>query len=155
MSSTNKTEYLGLNQWLGSDRPQRIDFVDDNSLIDEAIKLHHSNSSIHVTGDEKTKINQPFVIQSYGGTGTEALTVTLSISPQLVIIFSKGTPFLQTDSSGNTIINACIVARSNGNSGGATLSGNTVTVQQSSVASSGVKYNLNKLNGQYCIVAFR
>ena len=33
MSSTNKTDYLKLNSWLGTDRPQRIDFVDDNTII--------------------------------------------------------------------------------------------------------------------------
>ena len=34
MSSSQKTEYMGLNNWLGTDRPQRIDFVDDNQKID-------------------------------------------------------------------------------------------------------------------------
>ena len=35
MSSTNKTTNLGLNQWIGSDRSKREDFVDDNKKIDD------------------------------------------------------------------------------------------------------------------------
>ena len=34
MASTNKTENLGLNQWVGTDHLTRTDFVEDNALID-------------------------------------------------------------------------------------------------------------------------
>lgn len=36
MASTNKTS-LGLNMWEASDKPVRMDFVNDNSIIDEEV----------------------------------------------------------------------------------------------------------------------
>lgn len=36
---------MGLNNWLGTDRPQRIDFVDDNQKIDSTMKSHASNTT--------------------------------------------------------------------------------------------------------------
>ena len=36
MSSTNKTE-IGLNLWLGGDKPKREDFCNDNLIIDKQI----------------------------------------------------------------------------------------------------------------------
>ncbi|AFS78515.1 putative neuraminidase [Gottschalkia acidurici 9a] len=38
MASTEKTGFLGLNQWVGSDKPKRQDFVDDNKKIDNRLK---------------------------------------------------------------------------------------------------------------------
>ena len=43
MASTNKTEYLSLNAWVESDRPQRADFNSDNSIIDSALGAHLEN----------------------------------------------------------------------------------------------------------------
>lgn len=155
MSSTNKTEYLKLNDWLGSDRPQRIDFVDDNRIIDEAIKLHVLDSSKHMSATEKAKIATPYVMVSYSGTGTASNTITLDIQPNFVIVFMKDASPVETDSSGNILINQCFVAKSNGSVGGAVISGSNVTVYSSETATNGIKHNMNKLNGQYCIVAFK
>lgn len=155
MSSTNKTEYLKLNQWLGSDRPQRIDFVDDNKIIDDAIKLHNSNSGIHITSEQRDKINEPYVMLSYGGTGSETYSINLGFSPKFVIVFTKNSAPMQIDSSGDIIVNQSFVAKSNGTAGGVTINGSSVIVTQSSTATNSIKYNLNKLNGQYCIIAFK
>lgn len=35
MGSTNKTSNLKLNSWIGSDKPQRVDFNYDNNILDE------------------------------------------------------------------------------------------------------------------------
>jgi hypothetical protein len=40
MPSANKTANYGLNQWGGNEYPKRQDFVDDNSVIDAALKKH-------------------------------------------------------------------------------------------------------------------
>ena len=34
MPTENKTANLGLNSWLGTDKPQRADFVEDNRYSD-------------------------------------------------------------------------------------------------------------------------
>ncbi len=155
MSSTNKTEYLGLNAWLGSDRPQRIDFVDDNNKIDTAMKNHINNVTMHCTSTEKAKIQNPYTMVSYVGTGTETNVITIGFTPKFVIVFQKDTPPTQADTSGNTLINTTITADSNGSIGGAYINGYDITVMQSTQAENGMLYNLNKKNGQYCIIAFR
>ena len=52
MSSTNKTEELGLNQWVGTDVPKMEDFNNDNALIDKAISDHIWSASAHVTMEQ-------------------------------------------------------------------------------------------------------
>ncbi len=155
MSSSEKTTYLKLNSWLGTDRPQRIDFVDDNQIIDKAIKEHVQNSTVHCTSTEKSKLENPYTMVSYTGTGEETQSITFAFSPKLVIVFQKDVPPMQTDSSGNTIINQSITAKSNGNTGGTVISGYDVTVKQYTTPVDGVIINLNKYNGQYCMIAFK
>ena len=45
MSSTNKTTNLKLNDWVGTDVPQREDFNADNQRIDKAICLLYTSPS--------------------------------------------------------------------------------------------------------------
>lgn len=45
MASTNKTETLGLNQWIGSDKPKMEDFNSDNRLIDTALAGHRADQT--------------------------------------------------------------------------------------------------------------
>lgn len=155
MSSSEKTSYLKLNAWLGTDRPQRIDFVDDNTIIDKAIKEHVQNITVHCTSTEKSKIENPYTVVSYTGTGEENQSVSFVFSPKLVIVFRKNAPPIQTDSSGNTIINHSIIAKSNGGIGGIIINGTEVRVMQSANAEEGMLFNLNKYNGQYCMIAFK
>lgn len=155
MSSSEKTSYLKLNAWLGSDRPQRIDFVDDNTIIDKAIKEHVQNTTMHCTSTEKSKLENPYTIMSYMGTGEESKSFTFVFNPKFAIVFQKNVPPVQTDSEGNTIINQAIVAKSNGSTGGVVISGYDVTVTQSTKAVEGIFLNLNKYGGQYCIIAFK
>ena len=49
MSSTNKTTNLKLNDWVGTDVPQREDFNADNQRIDKAIGDHTGNTTVHIT----------------------------------------------------------------------------------------------------------
>lgn len=155
MSSSQKTSYLGLNAWLGTDRPQRIDFVEDNTLIDTAIKNHAQNTTVHCTSTEKSKIENPFMVVSYVGTGEESQTINFGFSPKMAMVFYKQLPPFQTDASGNTIINSSITVKSNGGIGGILISGNDVIVSQSTTATNGMLFNLNKHNGQYCVIAFK
>lgn len=55
MSSTNKTEKLGLNSWIGSDKPKRIDFNTDNEIIDRAISEHTEDTVVHINAEEREK----------------------------------------------------------------------------------------------------
>lgn len=155
MSSSKKTEYMGLNNWLGTDRPQRIDFVDDNQKIDSTMKSHASNTTLHCTSTEKAKFNNPFTFVSYVGTGTASKTVPIGYVPKMVIVFQKDKPAVETDSDGTMFNNMSVVAKGSGNTGGAIISDSNVVVYQSGSASNNIKQNLNRQNGQYCIIAFK
>lgn len=54
MASTNKTQLLNLNQWIGTDKVKRVDFVDDNKIIDDWFKkmiksVRFSNNKLILT----------------------------------------------------------------------------------------------------------
>ena len=61
MSSTNKTE-IGLNLWLGGDKPKREDFCNDNLIIDKQIIDHKNDMSCHVSEEERNKWKKPLLI---------------------------------------------------------------------------------------------
>lgn len=60
MSSTNKTE-IGLNLWLGGDKPKREDFCNDNLIIDKQIIDHKNDMSCHVSEEERTNGIRMFI----------------------------------------------------------------------------------------------
>lgn len=161
MASTNKTPNLNLNSWVGTDQPTRTDFVYDNTTIDTALGGHISDSDIHVTSAQKTKISQPFIVDTIMGNGNATKTINLPFAPSLVIYYQKDYPFTGYNSSSDyTICRAGIVGLVSGFSSaslGLSLSGSTLTVSQSTTTPSagGNFINLNENGGQYGYVAFR
>lgn len=75
MSSTNKTKKLGLNSWIGSDKPKRIDFNTDNEIIEQAITEHTEDDVVHITNDERTKWNEYMYTGMYYGDGSSRRVV--------------------------------------------------------------------------------
>ena len=61
MASSSFTTHLGLCDWAASDRPKRADFVSDNTIIDTQLGGHIANGNIHLSADEKAKLDEPFV----------------------------------------------------------------------------------------------
>lgn len=155
MSSSNKTEYLKLNAWLGTDRPQRIDFVDDNTIIDNAFRDHIGNTTMHCSGEEKTKINNPFIIKSFAGTGESSYNVAFDFYPKFAIAFMRDALPVIAGSDGTATVNFGIAVKSVGTSGGVTISDKNVNVKYNSTPVNGIKYNLNAHNGQYVVIAFK
>lgn len=75
MSSSNKTSYLGLNQFVGSDKPKMEDFNADNRLLDEKMQ-QHVQSQLHLTEQQKERLeNLGYLIGSYTGDGTTKRTI--------------------------------------------------------------------------------
>lgn len=155
MSSSQKTEYLQLNAWLGTDRPQRIDFVDDNNIIDRAIKEHVNNTTMHCTGEEKTKINNPYIIKTYVGTGSASRNISFDFTPKMVILFKRDDRPMLTESDGTILVNSAIAVNSIGGTGGVSINETIVSITHNTTANNGVKYNFNQYNGQYVVVGFK
>lgn len=156
MASTNKTSYLGLSQWLATDRPKREDFVADNRIIDEKVKGHFTNAQLHLTADEKTRLSSPVEHKLVSGTGEASIIHTFSFTPSFVIVSKTSKPFSEYNAGGYTVVNGGFAVGNNGGStAGIQLADNRLRLEQSTTAENGVFKNLNEQYGQYLIVAFR
>ena len=157
MPTKNKTENLGLNSWLGTDKPMREDFVSDNEKIDKAITDHLNDTDMHMSAEKLASLGTPFEIGVYMGDGNASKTISLDFAPKLAIVFLRSAPPAEYDAAnGYTICNSAIIAA---NGGGGSLGGNivmkTIRVSQSTTASNGRFTNLNKLNSPYVYIAFK
>ena len=152
MASTNRTQYLGLSNWLESDRPKRSDFVNDNVIIDTALGLHLADSGLHLTPSEKQKATEPFRVSVVMGTGSTT-SLRLDFAPSMVIVFKRDSLPTVTGNS-YTTVNAGIATLSGG-SGGIQLDDTLITLTQSSSASNGKFYNFSEAYAEYIVISFR
>ncbi len=155
MASTSYTKNLGLCAWRESDRPKRVDFVNDNQKIDTALGEHLNNSYIHVTTQDKNRIYSQYKIMTYAGTGEATKTLALDDEYTFAIVYQKFSPLETTDEQGNTVLHFAIVTRVSGSNASITLGADSIVVTQDSVATDGVKNNFNEQYGQYVIILFR
>lgn len=155
MASTSYTSRLGLCAWQGSDRPKRIDFVNDNTIIDQKLGEHLIDSNIHVTAQEKIRFANPYSVFSYAGDGAKTKTFSLDDSYSFAIVFQKFYPSVEIDSNSDVVNHLAIAGRVFGSSTGVTLTGNSLIVTQDTQASDGVKNNFNEAQGQYVALLFR
>lgn len=155
LGSTNKTERLGLSGWVYSDAPKMIDFATDNNIIDSVLGKHVSNTSMHLSEDERTIFENRIVSVLMAGNGNSSRTVTLSYAPKLVQIFLKNAPSASWDADKSCmVINSSFVLQKGISSGGLTLSDKSLVITQSSSPSNGVMYNLNEAYKQYVIICY-
>lgn len=156
MASTEKTPYLGLSKWLSSDRPKREDFVSDNTIIDEKIKGHFTNSQAHLTAAEKEKLSQPVERMTVSGTGDSSAAYTFDFEPSFVIVCKTDRPMSEYNSGGYNVVNGGFAVGNNGGgTAGIQLAGKKLLLEQSTSAENGVFLNLNEQYSQYLIAAFR
>ncbi|MGN0531743.1 MAG: hypothetical protein ACI4IN_02995 [Eubacterium sp.] len=158
MSSTNKTDNLGLNQWVGTDRPKMQDFNQDNLLIDSAVTRHITDSEAHVTGADKTVWNKPYHIQVYTGDGssTRSISIDAGFTPRWGIVFAASYPPGLTDFTNKAHYNYFGFVSTDGGNPGLTLNGTTLKVTQSSTPVNVSEYRSYNTNGVgYVIILFR
>lgn len=150
MSSTNKTENLNLNQWAGTDRPQRVDFNEDNRLIDEAFTAHINDMSVHTTAADKMQ-NAAY---SYIGDGESTQVLELEFEPDSVIVMPLTHGIV-------TITNSFVRSYAGANmkdvhTGNLLIEGNRVTVKQLTPSSSEREVPcLNEDGEVYILIALR
>lgn len=158
MSSTNKTDNLGLNQWVGTDRPKMQDFNQDNLLIDSAVSQHIADSGVHVTGVDKAAWNKPYHIQVYTGNGssTRSIDIESGFTPRWGIVFAANYPPGLSDFTNKSHYNYFGFVSTQGSNPGLTLSGTTLKVTQSSTPVNVSEYRNYNTNGVgYVIILFR
>lgn len=127
MAATNHTKNLNLSLWDETDKPERLDFVNDNNKIESAVSEHTLDTDIHITAELKDKLKTPFVTASYTGTGSTQRTIDFTFEPTLVIVFIPGSLPFEVDSYG-THLGFMGIATQAGSSRGLSLSGKSLTV---------------------------
>lgn len=158
MPTNNKTANLSLNNWLETDKPKRIDFVENNTILDTVIGTHIADQISHLSSADRALLSAPFVRGVIAGTGDATYAHALDISPKFVIVFMRNRPFFEHDTTnGYTICNCGIALTSAyGSSSGLSLSGSNLTLKQTTgTPSDGIFFNLNKYNEQYVYIAFK
>ena len=157
MPATNKTEHLGLNDWVGTDKPKRSDFTEDNKLIDAAVGGHINDTSKHFSESDRERWDGLITSGMYFGTGESTYTLNFEFSPKMVLVFLSGKAPAEYNAEGSYPMANWAIAIPTVKSGGITMSAGKVTLSQSqsAPASGGTFYNLNKKSGQYGYLAIR
>ena len=154
MASSNFTSNLHLCAWEETDRPKRVDFVSDNSIIDAELGGHISNGDIHMTSAEKAKLSEPYVSCIYAGSGEAERTITVGFVPKFAVVFKRGAP-PSSYANGVNVANSGYAYYGCGGSVGISISNSGVVVNESASAVNGVRASLNEAGSQYTLVAFK
>lgn len=160
MSSTNKTEKLGLNSWIGSDKPKRIDFNTDNEIIDRAVSQHTEDTVAHINAEEREKWNNYMFTGMYYGDGSTKRTVktTCPFEARIGFVFANSRPITITRFSESKNNNYFGIFGFLANSLGIKLNDDckSFTVNQSASAMTANEYvNFNESGVAYHYVMFR
>lgn len=156
MASKNKTEHLALNMWESTDRPQRGDFNSDNLIVDEALGGHIEDTTLHLTSEEKARVQRPVKTMGYQGNGQTEATITLDAVPTGVIVYCNSMPMENYDpSAGCTKIYSAVAFYGAGATKGIELSGKNLKVKQESASADGTLSCLNESGRQYKVIVIK
>ncbi len=156
MPTNNKTS-LGLNSWLGTDKPMRSDFVNDNTLLDTLLTGHFGDMTKHLSTQDRTLLTQGFLVGTYSGNGLASQDVTLPFEPRFVLVFALLRPANLYRTSGGYNENNFAVATKIGSTQGVFLDKAKLTVSQTvnTPTAGGTLNNLNNAMNDYGYIAFR
>ncbi len=156
MASTKKTKNLALNSWVDSDKPRRVDFVEDNEIIDEVLGNHLLDTTLHFTNEDREKFSSMVYKDVYGGNDETTRTFTLPFAPSFVIVYNRTYHFTHYDPElGYNMLNGAIFSTEETGLYAGSINGNVLTIHQSTEPQGGMFCNLNKRFHQYGIIAVR
>lgn len=95
MASSGKSEKLGLSLWEAGDRPERLDFRQDNEKLEETVGGHLADTALHLSQTEKSFLGAPYWKFVYIGNGKEKLTAHAFSKlplPGLILVLANGRP---------------------------------------------------------------
>lgn len=130
--------------------------TDENfaSFLDKELLCgsHIRNNDIHVTIDDKTKWNEPFVTGIYFGTGSGSRTVNLGFAPKLVLACASGYPSVVSDIANGVTKNYFCMSTSNSSTG---IVISSTGFRASSATISGTQLSMNEAGVTYGFIAFK
>lgn len=158
ITSDRDTDALVMNGWF----LMNADFcpaasTDENyaSFLDKELLCgsHIRNNDIHVTLEDKSKWDDPFVIGFYLGNGSSSRTIAIGFEPRLVILMASGYPAVAIDFAQSSAKSYMAVASSDFSSQGIQISSTGFKV--STTTSGGVTSNLNSMGTSYIYIAYK
>ncbi|MGN1202387.1 MAG: hypothetical protein ACI4RF_03770 [Eubacterium sp.] len=160
MSSTNKTKNLGLNSWIGSDKPERIDFNNDNEIIDSVVSEHTADTVVHIDDSERDRWNNYMFTGMYYGDGsiTRVIQTKCPFEARIGFVFANSRTITVARFSDSKKNNYFGIFGFLANSLGVKLNDDCIsfTVNQSASAMTVNEYaNLNESGVAYHYVMFR
>ena len=158
MGSSGRTEYLGLNRWIKSDRPVMEDFNADNELVDTMLGGHISSDALHLNEVQRQALALPYDMYIYHGTGVQNRTIELGFDfePRMCILLAVGAPIGVIDIPNDTHYNYFGVATKSGSTDGLTLSGKTLSViLGGTMVASYEMRSFNEIGRSYLVIVFR
>ncbi|MCL2509402.1 MAG: hypothetical protein FWF05_09520 [Oscillospiraceae bacterium] len=104
VTADRDTDAFVLNAWITvkSDFcPAESSDMNFQSFLDKELLCgsHIRDDVIHVTADDKTLWNEPFVFGYYAGNSASSMTVSLAFQPRLVLVFAHQRPLMQPTSA--------------------------------------------------------
>ena len=115
---------------------------------------HINNSDIHVTTDDKTLWNAPYIMGSYVGTGATSRSVSLGFKPKLVLLFASEMPLAVADYSNSATQSYFGIGTESGSLMGLSITSSGFRISQSgSYSGSSMKYN--QVGITYIYIAFK
>lgn len=158
MASTKKTSSLGLNLWQESDKPERLDFVQDNEKLEQLVGAHLKASNIHLTETEKDRAKTPFTIFSFFGDGASSRKYNLQYAPRLVFLIAINKPDGMVENGLQSVFRA--MQFGSYMTPGIQISGNGIVLTQQTeeealASGTGYRLRLNEKNVTYAGVYFK
>lgn len=154
MSSTYKTSCLGLNKFIGTDKPKMDDFNFDNEKIDAKFQ-EHMQSELHITDEERQLLkNADYTIGTYTGDDTSSRNIDVGFDVEFGLVFAQGEPIIQAASGNITNIYSGIITQT-GSSKGVIVQPNGFKVTQlNTTPPDGKKMMLNQSGKVYIYIVF-
>lgn len=159
--SDRDTDAFVLSAWAtvnASLCPASSSSLDFPSFINKELLCgtHINDTAIHLSPEQQTYLNTPFVAGSYFGTGNASRSISLGFQPSVVIVVGSGLPLMSFDTVSGKSSALAAVGLSNGSSIGVevTSTGFKVKNGDSTVARS-CNPLLNELGTTYFYLAFR
>lgn len=92
MASSKKTDKLGLSLWDSTDRPERMDFVKDNEILEQKLGEHLANALVHIDPGKADFLNHPFAITTFVGNGFTNQRMYAEELPRLIVLMCANQP---------------------------------------------------------------
>lgn len=159
--SDRDTDAFVLSAWAmvnASLCPATSSSLDFPSFINKELLCgsHIQNADIHLSQEQQTFLNTPFVTGSYFGTGDSTKSISLDFEPSIVIVVAKGLPLMNVDHTNSKNYAMAAVGLQSGASLGIELTSRSFKVSNSTSSTVRNCYpQLNELGTTYFYIAFR